>query len=73
LGLGLHLQTGAQVDPEAAAAYTLSPDGVGFVRAAAAGWADAAAADGDDPVAAHAAAEATVAFYTTIPEDPPES
>jgi len=73
LGLGLHLETGDQVDSGAAAAYPLSPDGVGFVRAAAAGWAEAAAADGDDPAAAQAAAEATVAFYTTIPEDPPES
>ena len=69
LGLGLHLESGAQVDPETAATYTLSPDGVAFVRAAAAGWADAAAADGDDPATAHAAAEATVAFYTTVPDD----
>ena len=34
------------------------------MRAAAAGWADAAVADGDDADAAGAAAERAVAFYT---------
>ncbi|MCZ2262699.1 SRPBCC family protein [Isoptericola sp. QY 916] len=69
MGLGLHVAdpTGA-IDPKAAEAWSLSPEGVTFSRLAAAGWADAAIADGDDPVAARAAAERTVAFYTTVPE-----
>lgn len=68
MGLGLHLDSGATLDHEEAEAFAISPDGVALVRAAATDWADAAIADGDDPDQAHAAAEATVAFYTTIPE-----
>ena len=47
MGLGLHLDTGAGSDPREADAWSTSPDGVAFVRAA---------------------AERTVAFYTTPPE-----
>ncbi|WP_418277050.1 SRPBCC family protein [Isoptericola jiangsuensis] len=68
MGLGMHLGSGEPTDPAAAEAWTLSPDGVAFVRAAAHGWAAAATADGDDHEAATAAAERTVAFYTTAPE-----
>ena len=69
MGLGLHVADPASaIDPKAAEAWSLSPDGVAFARLAATGWADAAVADGDDPDAAHAAAERTVAFYTTVPE-----
>ena len=46
------------------AAFTTSPEGVELVRRAAAEWADAAVGDGDEPDAAHEAAERTVAFYT---------
>ncbi|WP_407318013.1 SRPBCC family protein [Isoptericola halotolerans] len=68
MGLGLHLDTGAAGDPREADAWSVSPDGVAFVRAAATAWGEAAAADGDDPESARAAAERTVAFYTTAPE-----
>ena len=68
LGLGLHLDSGAPVDPGEAATWTVSPPGIEFVRHAADGWADAAVADGDDRTAAQTAAERTVAFYTTPPE-----
>lgn len=68
MGLGLHLDTGAPVDAEIATSFTLTPDGKEFVRRAAAGWADAAAQDGDDAGAAHEAAARTVAFYTVPPE-----
>lgn len=69
MGLGLHVAHPASaVDPAAAQEWTLSPDGVAFARLAAAGWAGAAVAAGDDPDAAHAAAERIVAFYTTMPE-----
>lgn len=69
MGLGLHVADPASaIDPKAAEAWSLSSDGVAFARLAATGWADAAVADGDDPDGAHAAAERTVAFYTTVPE-----
>jgi uncharacterized protein YndB with AHSA1/START domain len=69
VGLGLHIETGAPVDPEEGLAFPTSPVGVEFVRQAAAGWGDAAISDGDDPGPAREAAERTVAFYTTAPED----
>lgn len=69
MGLGLHLASGASVDPAAAEAFATSPGGVAFVRAAADDWAEAAVRDGDDTGPAHEAAERTVAFYTTVPED----
>jgi uncharacterized protein YndB with AHSA1/START domain len=68
VGLGLHLETGAPVDPEEAIAWPTTPDGVAFVRHVAAGWARAAVADGDDAAAADDAAENTVVFYTVEPE-----
>jgi uncharacterized protein YndB with AHSA1/START domain len=68
LGLGLHLDAGEPVDPAQAEAWSVSPQGIEFVRHAAHGWAEAAIADGDDPAAAREAAERTVASYTTLPE-----
>jgi uncharacterized protein YndB with AHSA1/START domain len=73
MGLGLHVESGAPVDPEVAASFTLTPDGLEFVRRSAAGWRDAAVADGDEAGPAQEAAQRTVAFYTTAPEDAPES
>lgn len=71
MGLGLHLESGVSVDHEAAAGFTLTPDGLAFVQRAAAGWADAAVGDGDEAGPAHDAAARTVAFYTTVPDDGP--
>ncbi|WP_166847286.1 SRPBCC family protein [Isoptericola sp. BMS4] len=68
MGLGLHLESRAAVDPKEAETWTLSPDGVEFVRLVTTGWAEAAVADGDDPAGAHEAAERTLDFYTTPPE-----
>jgi uncharacterized protein YndB with AHSA1/START domain len=68
MGLGLHLGSGESMDPAQAEAWSVSAEGKAFVGAAAAGWAEAAVADGDDATDAHAAAERTVAFYTTVPE-----
>ncbi|WP_328388921.1 SRPBCC family protein [Nocardia sp. NBC_00416] len=73
MGLGLHLDTGAGVDQAAALEFPGTPEGLLFVRTAAAGWADAAIADGDDPALARTAAEATTAFYTVDPEGEPRS
>jgi uncharacterized protein YndB with AHSA1/START domain len=73
MGLGLHVESGAPVDQTWAAAFTFSPEGVEFVQRSAAGWADAAVGDGDEPGPAHQAAARTVAFYTTAPDYAPES
>ena len=69
LGLALHVDTGAPVDPEIATGFTFSPEGKTFVEVAAAGWADGAIGAGDDPTAARDAAARTVAFYTTDPSE----
>jgi uncharacterized protein YndB with AHSA1/START domain len=68
MSLGLHIDSEARVDPKEAATFPASPEGVAFVRAAGTAWADAAAADGDEPGAARQAAARTVALYTTPPE-----
>jgi uncharacterized protein YndB with AHSA1/START domain len=73
MSLGLHLESGAPVDPSEAAAFPLSREGVEFVQQAASGWADAAVKDGDEAGPAHEAAARTVAFYTTVPEAEPGS
>ncbi|WP_035954295.1 SRPBCC family protein [Frankia sp. EUN1f] len=73
MGLGLHLESGAPVDPTIAITFPTSPEGIEFVRRSAAGWADAAVSDGDEPGPAHDAAGRTVAFYTTVPEEPSDS
>jgi uncharacterized protein YndB with AHSA1/START domain len=73
LGLRLHLESGAPVDPGAALAFPLSPEGIEFVRQSASRWADAAVQDGDESGPAHEAAARTAAFYTTAPEAEPGS
>lgn len=70
MSLGLHIDSGAQRDPRQAAAFPASPDGTEFIRAAAARWADAAVADGDEPAAAQQAAARTVVRYTGPPAAP---
>jgi uncharacterized protein YndB with AHSA1/START domain len=70
MSLGRHLDGGARRDPGTAAAFPASPDGVEFIRAAAAGWAGAAVAGGDEAGAAQQAAARTVAFYTSPPGNP---
>ena len=64
MGLGRHIDSGASVDPELAITFPASPEGAEFIRSAAAGWAAAAIADGDDPGVARQAATRTVTFYT---------
>jgi uncharacterized protein YndB with AHSA1/START domain len=67
MGLGLHIESGAPVDPATAVTFPASPEGGEFIRRAAAGWADAAVKDGDETGPAHEAAARTVAFYTVPP------
>jgi uncharacterized protein YndB with AHSA1/START domain len=70
MSLGRHLDSGARRDPRQAAAFPASPEGVQFIRTAAAAWADAAVADGDEAGAAQQAALRTVGLYTTPPDIP---
>jgi uncharacterized protein YndB with AHSA1/START domain len=70
VGLGMHLESGRPVDPEVATGFTFSPEGRDYLRVAAAGWADAAVADGDEREAADQAAATTFDAYTTPPEQP---
>jgi hypothetical protein len=64
MGLGLHLSTGRQVDPETAVTFPASHEGRQLIRLAATGWGDAAAGDGEEPGTAREAADRTFAFYT---------
>ncbi|MBF6328059.1 SRPBCC family protein [Nocardia transvalensis] len=73
MALGLHVASGQAVDPAEGLAFPTTPEGKAFVRAAALGWADAAIGNGDDPAAAREAAELTIGFYTTEPENGPAS
>jgi uncharacterized protein YndB with AHSA1/START domain len=68
MGLGLHLASGASLDPAEVQAWSLSPEGIEFARLASTAWADAAIAAGDDADQARAAGERTLGFYTTPPE-----
>jgi uncharacterized protein YndB with AHSA1/START domain len=69
MGLSLHIESGAPVDPAMATTFPTSPDGIAFVQRSAAGWAGAAVRDGEDAGPAHEAAARTVAFYTIAPGD----
>lgn len=70
MGLDLHLDSAAPVDPAAAAQWVGGPDGVAFITASSAAWADAAIAGGEDPEQARAAADrCTTAYTATEPTD----
>lgn len=69
VGLVLHLRTpGTAVDPEAAMAWMMSPDGIRFMTASGEAWYEADVAAGADPEQARAAADRTLKAYTTPPE-----
>lgn len=68
VGLGLHVAGAGPLNPTATDDWAITPDGIEFVRHAAADWARAAVADGDEPGPANEAAERTIAFYTVPPE-----
>ena len=65
-GLGLHISTGAAVDPQKAMAWSMSEEGKGFSRACAEAWGAAAIASGDDPAKARASVARTAAFYAGV-------
>lgn len=67
MGLALHLATGAPNDPEAAATWMGSPEGVDFFTRSSRAWADASVAAGTDTAEARGAEERSTAFYTGAP------
>lgn len=68
-GLANHLATGGpSVTPENAEAWTMSPEGVAFVTAAAEQWRIAHVESGVDEETARAAFGRVTAFYTVPPE-----
>ena len=64
IGLADHLATAAAVDPAAFAAWMASDDGVAFMSACSAAWAEARIAAGDDTEESRAAAARCTAAYT---------
>jgi uncharacterized protein YndB with AHSA1/START domain len=69
MGLGLHIDSGAAVDPQTAVTFPASPEGREFIREAAGGWAAAAIADGEEQEDAWRAGSNTVNFYTGTSPD----
>ena len=64
MSLGIHLTSGARVDPAEVAAWNASTEGRQFMSLSGEQWRDASAAAGTDAAEAHAAAARTIAFYT---------
>lgn len=65
LGLGLHLETGA--DNPSAEEWAMSDEGKRFSTLSSEAWGAAAVADGADPEWARGAVARTTAFYTGVP------
>ena len=70
LGLGLHVETGVSMTPEAAAQWTTSPEGVAFMTATSEHWQQVSVAAGTDPEEAAAAASRCLAAYKGEVVDP---
>jgi uncharacterized protein YndB with AHSA1/START domain len=68
IGLTIHLESGAAVDPREIAAWTASADGKRFMTLSSERWRDANVAAGADPTAAGIAASRTTMAYTATPE-----
>lgn len=66
-GLGLHLQSGAAMDPAAGQAWMASPEGIDFLTASSVEWGRASVAGGEAADVAEAAAARTTAAYTGSP------
>jgi uncharacterized protein YndB with AHSA1/START domain len=70
MGLGLHMASGAAVDPAEVAAWSASDEGRLFMQRSGEAWRDAHVASGLDPAdAAEVAATRTIAAYTATPEE----
>lgn len=71
-GLDLHLTTGESVDPAESQAWSFTAEGKAFFQVGGEGWAQASIAHGGEPDKAIAAAERSIAAYSTPPEEAPE-
>ncbi len=68
-GLEAHLRTGEPNDAQEFEAWTMSPEGLAFMRASGEQWCAVDIADGTDPAQAREVSERTIAFYSgTTPE-----
>ncbi|MEU5841176.1 SRPBCC family protein [Rhodococcus sp. NPDC047139] len=63
LGLELYIGSGEAVDPDEFMSWSMSEEGLQFVRDGSAAWCDADIVGGEDPRQARAAADRTSAFY----------
>ncbi len=70
LGLGLYLGTGATVEDPVA--WQLSAEGIEYATRSSEAWGAANRAAGADPEVVERNVANTTAFYTTVPEAPPE-
>jgi uncharacterized protein YndB with AHSA1/START domain len=69
MGLASHLSAGNEaLDPAAAEAWAVSPEGISFMTQASEHWRKASVTSGTDEAAAKAAADRTTAFYTGQPD-----
>jgi uncharacterized protein YndB with AHSA1/START domain len=73
MGLARYLNSGAAADPQAAMAWTGSPEGKDFMRRSSDDWCRASIAAGTDAAGAQASAARTTAFYTGESEPSAES
>jgi uncharacterized protein YndB with AHSA1/START domain len=75
LGLALHIETSAAVDPAEVAVWSASDDGRAFMKGTGDGWCQASIAGGTPAAEAEEAAERTFVAYTAAPdagESPPD-
>jgi uncharacterized protein YndB with AHSA1/START domain len=72
LGLALHVESRAPVDPATFLAWSASADGYTFTKGSGDGWCRAAIADGTPIDEAEDAAARTLAFYTAPADAPPD-
>lgn len=64
VGLAQHLRTGEPNDAEQFEAWSMSPEGLAFMRAGGEAWCAAEIAAGGDPEHARASSERTIGFYS---------
>lgn len=64
LGMAIHLDTGAAVDPEGFQTWSTSPAGIDFVADCALGWQEADIDGGEDPELARQRGAQVEAFFT---------
>lgn len=64
MGLGIHFESGAPVDPQEAQAWVVSSEGRPYVALSSESWAEASIAAGTDRIKAEASAARVTEFYS---------